>query len=108
MKMKKSIPALPVQNIGRAIEFYTTRLGFSVPYHDDGFAKLMRDEVGIHLWAASDESWKNKNAAISARPIVSGAESFLAGTASCRVEADVIATCLQNIKKTKCFIMRQR
>ncbi len=90
MKMKKSIPALPVQNIHKAIEFYKTRLGFAVPYNDDGFAKLIRDDVEIHLWASSDETWKNRSASLSVRPIVSGAESFLAGTASCRIEVDDI------------------
>ncbi len=41
MKMKKSVPALPVQNIDNAIEFYKTKLGFSVPYYEDDFAKLI-------------------------------------------------------------------
>ncbi len=90
MKMKKSIPALPVQNIEKAIKFYISKLGFSVPYNDDGFAKLIRDDVEIHLWASSDETWKNRSASLSVRPIISGAESFLAGTASCRIEVDEI------------------
>ncbi len=90
MKMKKSIPALPVQNIEKAIEFYTSKMGFSVPYHDDGFARIIRDDVEIHLWASSDETWKNRSASLSLHPIISGAESFLAGTASCRIQVQDI------------------
>jgi catechol 2,3-dioxygenase-like lactoylglutathione lyase family enzyme len=86
MKMKKSIPAMPVRDIKESIDFYTTKLGFSVPHHDDGFAIVVRDEVEIHLWKASDEKWKIRGAVLSTRPIVSGAESFFAGTASCRIE----------------------
>ena len=59
-------------------------MGFSVPYHDD-FAKLIRDEVEIHLWADSDETWLTRGI-LSTLPVCSGAESFLAGTASCRIE----------------------
>ncbi len=99
MKMKKSIPALPVQNIEKAIKFYISKLGFSVPYNDDGFAKLIRDDVEIHLWASSDETWKNRSASLSVRPIISGAESFLAGTASCRIEVQDINKLFDEYKK---------
>ncbi len=99
MKMKKSIPALPVQNIDTAIDFYKTKLGFSVPYHDDGFAKLTYDEVEIHLWNASDETWKDRGASLSKLPICSGAESFLAGTASCRIEVQGIDELFKEYKK---------
>ncbi len=99
MKMKKSIPALPVQNIKNAIDFYTARLGFSVPYSDNGFARIIRDDVEIHLWASSDETWKNRGASLYARQIVSGAESFLAGTASCRIEVQDIHEIFEEYKK---------
>jgi len=88
MKMIKSIPALPVRDIARASDFYKSKFGFSVPYQDKGFAKLTRDEIEIHLWASSDDSWKNRND--PSNPIISGAESFLAGTASCRIEVESI------------------
>ncbi len=39
----------------------------------------------IHLWKLRDESWKNKGALLATEPICSGAESFIAGTASCRI-----------------------
>lgn len=96
--MIKSIPALPVQNIDIAIAFYKIKLGFSVPYHNDGFAKLTRDEVELHLWASSDETWKNRGSILSTRPIVSGAESFLAGTASCRIEVQGIDELFEEYK----------
>lgn len=88
--MKKSIPALPVESIEVAIGFYKTELGFSVTYHDEGFAKLVRDEVEIHLREAFDNMWKEKGSSLAAQPICSGAESFLAGTASCRIEIEGI------------------
>lgn len=42
---------------------------------------LRQDTVEIHLWAATDERWQTR----SGPPVLSGAESFIAGTASCRV-----------------------
>jgi catechol 2,3-dioxygenase-like lactoylglutathione lyase family enzyme len=98
MKMKKTIPALPVQDIKQSIEFYTTKLGFSVPHHDNGFAIVVRDEVEIHLWASSDESWRNRGASLATRPIISGAESFIAGTASCRIEVEGIDQLFEEYK----------
>ncbi|HEY0826614.1 MAG TPA: bleomycin resistance family protein [Bacilli bacterium] len=86
MKMIKAIPALPVKNIEKAVMFYEIKLGFIVQYKDSGFAKLIRDEVEIHLWAACDKSWKLRSIFMFIKPIFSGAESFLAGTSSCRIE----------------------
>ena len=99
MKMTKTIPALPVQNIRKAAEFYRTKLGFSVPHQDEGFAILARDEAEIHLWASNDESWKDFGEEMLRHPIVSGAESFLAGTASCRIEVNGIDELYEEYKK---------
>ncbi|CAG5001368.1 bleomycin resistance protein [Dyadobacter sp. BHUBP1] len=99
MKMKKTIPALPVKNIDESVKFYSEKLGFTAPYYDDGFAKVVRDEIEIHLWASSDESWKNKGLSLVADPICSGAESFLAGTASCRIEVQGIDELYEEYKK---------
>ena len=90
MRLTKSIPALPVQDIARAVVFYRDKLGFSLVVQEEGFARLVRDDVLIDLWAACDESWKNRPSAVSTAPIVTGAESFLAGTASCRIEVQAI------------------
>ena len=85
----RTIPALPARDVAAAVEFYGERLGFGVLHHDDGFAVLRRDEAVLHLWQADDERWRGREAA---SPVASGAESFLAGTASCRIEtADVDA-----------------
>ncbi len=40
----------------------------------------------IHLWEASDESWRERGSL--EQPVRSGAESFIAGTASCRVSVE--------------------
>jgi hypothetical protein len=52
---------------------------------------MVRDDAVVHLWSASDEEWRSRDD-FAERPVCSGAESFLAGTASCRIEvADVDA-----------------
>jgi hypothetical protein len=83
--MKKTIPALPVRDVGAAVAYYRDRFGFEAPYVADDFAILARDEAVLHLWGAADEQWPSRED-LSARPVCSGAESFLAGTASCRIE----------------------
>lgn len=99
MKMKKTIPALPVQNIEESVKFYSEKLGFKAAYFDGEFAKVIRDEIEIHLWASSDESWKSKGLSLVTDPICSGAESFLAGTASCRIEVQGIDELYEEYKK---------
>lgn len=90
MKMLHTIPVLPVQNINEAVTFYESKLGFTNRHQDDGFAILNRDGVEIHLWRAGDKSWKLRSIFLFLRPVWSGAESFLAGTASCRIEVEKI------------------
>jgi catechol 2,3-dioxygenase-like lactoylglutathione lyase family enzyme len=97
--MKKTVPALPVQDIKQSTEFYSTKLGFTVCHYDEGFAIVVRDEVEIHLWKSGDETWKNKGAALAKEPICSGAESFLAGTPSCRIEVEDIDELFEEYKK---------
>jgi len=90
MKMVKSIPALPVQNIAKAAAFYTTKLGFTVRHQEATFAIVIRNDVEIHLWQSCDKSWKYRSIFLALKPISSGAESFLAGTASCRIQVQSI------------------
>ena len=80
-----TIPALPVKDIERSVEFYRDKLGFMVVHQEAGFVVLRRDATEIHLWAATDEVWRTRG---GSSPVVSGAESFIAGTASCRVAVD--------------------
>ena len=82
-RLSQTIPALPVRDAAKAVEFYRDRLGFEVLHHDGGFAVLGRDDAVLHLWEASDESWR-KGVDLD-QPVRSGAESFIAGTASCRI-----------------------
>ena len=86
MTLEQTIPALPVRDAAGAVEFYRGRLGFEVLHHDGGFAVLRRDEAVLHLWQAGDESWRERDPLD--RPVQSGAESFIAGTASCRIRVD--------------------
>jgi catechol 2,3-dioxygenase-like lactoylglutathione lyase family enzyme len=82
----RTIPALPVRDVNTAVSFYCDRLGFGVLHQDGGFAVLGRDEAVIHLWEAGDEGWRGRDGGES--PVRSGAESFIAGTASCRIETE--------------------
>jgi catechol 2,3-dioxygenase-like lactoylglutathione lyase family enzyme len=84
--LNQTIPALPVRDAAAAVDFYRGRLGFEVLHHDSGFAVLGRDEAVVHLWEAGDESWRERDSLD--RPVQSGAESFIAGTASCRIRVD--------------------
>jgi catechol 2,3-dioxygenase-like lactoylglutathione lyase family enzyme len=81
--LRQTIPAMPVRDAAAAVAFYRDRLGFEPLHHDGGFAVMCRDEAVVHLWEASDEDWKERSSKDS--PVVSGAESFIAGTASCRI-----------------------
>jgi catechol 2,3-dioxygenase-like lactoylglutathione lyase family enzyme len=86
VRLSQTIPALPVRDASAAVEFYRDRLGFKVLHHDGGFAVLGRDAAVVHLWEAGDESWRER--ASLEEPVRTGAESFIAGTASCRIAAE--------------------
>ena len=80
----QTIPALPVRDVAAAVRHYRERFGFDVLHETDGFAVIERDDAVLHLWGASDEDWRARED-LAARPVCSGAESFIAGTASCRI-----------------------
>ena len=82
MHLHEAIPARPVRQISESASYYRDMLGFSPIHVEAGFAILKRDAVELHLWAANNETWRSRSGAAR---IQSGAESFLAGTASCRV-----------------------
>jgi catechol 2,3-dioxygenase-like lactoylglutathione lyase family enzyme len=84
--LSQTIPAMPVRDAAAAVEFYRDRLGFEVLHHEEGFAVLGRDDARVHLWQAADDSWRERPSL--EHPIRSGAESFIAGTASCRILVD--------------------
>ena len=84
--LTQTVPALPVRSAATAVDFYRERLGFDVVHQDGGFAVLRRDEAEVHLWQAGDESWRGRSTV--EEPVRSGAESFIAGTASCRIFVD--------------------
>ena len=86
VSMTQTIPALPVRDVAKSIEFYRDKLGFEVLHHDGGFAVVGRDEAVLHLWEAGDESWRERDSI--EQPVRSGAESFIAGTASCRIRVE--------------------
>ena len=83
--LQRTIPALPVRDVGAAVGYYRDRFGFDSPHQNADFAVLVRDDAVLHLWGATDDDWRTRDD-LDQRPICSGAESFLAGTASCRIE----------------------
>lgn len=92
----RTIPALPVQNVATAVAHFQDRLGFTALHVGDGFAVVQRDDARIHLWHAADHSWTRRED-MQERPVDSGAESFLAGTASCRIESEDVDGLYQEI-----------
>jgi catechol 2,3-dioxygenase-like lactoylglutathione lyase family enzyme len=95
-RLGQTIPALPVRDAAASVDFYRDCLGFDVLHHDGGFAVMGRDDAVVHLWEASDESWRE--GIDPARPVCSGAESFIAGTASCRIVVEGVDELYEELK----------
>ena len=70
--------------MARSRGFYVDMLGFEVVAEDDGFALFRQDDATLSLWGATDESWQTRTDWTT--PVSSGAETFIAGTASCAFE----------------------
>jgi catechol 2,3-dioxygenase-like lactoylglutathione lyase family enzyme len=96
--LAETIPALPVRDAAAAVGFYRDRLGFDVLHHDGGFAVLGRDDAVVHIWEASDETWRNRETL--ERPVRSGAESFIAGTASCRIVVEGVDELYDELRRS--------
>jgi len=73
-----------VSDIPRSVAFYRDKVGLALRHQEEAFAILTRDDVELHLWRANDDRWQARG---GPRRVVSGAESFLAGTGSCRLRA---------------------
>jgi catechol 2,3-dioxygenase-like lactoylglutathione lyase family enzyme len=71
------------------VAFYRDRFGFDASHETGDFAVLVRDDAVLHLWGATDDDWRSRED-LDRHPIRSGAESFLAGTASCRIEVSEV------------------
>jgi len=95
VKLLNAIPALPASDMARSVSFYCGKLGFAVGFQADDFAKLRRDGVELHLWLANDERWRGRAGEC---PVVSGAESFIAGTHSCRIEMNGVKELYDSIR----------
>jgi catechol 2,3-dioxygenase-like lactoylglutathione lyase family enzyme len=78
----RAIPALAVSNVPRAVAFFADVLGFDSVLVQADYGIARRDAVEVHFWAA-------------AGPEGSGAEPRLAGTTSCRLQVNGIATLYQ-------------
>jgi catechol 2,3-dioxygenase-like lactoylglutathione lyase family enzyme len=98
MKAIGAIPVFQVTDVDRTVAFYRDALGFELFYAEGGFAILRRDAVSIHLTGAPDESWRRREAALGTSPVVSGAESFLAGTATCLIQVDGVDELYESVE----------
>ena len=69
-----AVPVLPVSDRRRAVAFFVDVLGFAELVDEDGqgLGIVNRDAVQVHVWAADGSA--------------PGAEEYLAGSASCRLE----------------------
>jgi len=101
MRMKKTIPALPVKDIKLSCNYYTNRLGFTIRHKEEAFAIATRDDIEIHLWQSCDKSWKWRSIFLVLKPIWTGAESFIAGTVSCRIEVQGIEELYEEYKEQR-------
>jgi catechol 2,3-dioxygenase-like lactoylglutathione lyase family enzyme len=95
--LDQTIPAMPVRDVTAAADFYRDRFGFEVVHLEGGFAVIRRDDAVVHLWEASDESWRDRGR--DEEPISSGAESFIAGTASCRIRVEGIDQLFEELRE---------
>ncbi|HWM75844.1 MAG TPA: VOC family protein [Nocardioides sp.] len=87
MSLHGAIPAFPARSVDATAAFYRDRLGFVIRYQAPGLALLVRDDVELHLWESGDEGWRERDD-FASNPVCSGAEDFIAGTASCRIQVD--------------------
>ncbi len=97
MSLGRTIPALPVRDVPTAVAHYRERFGFEPRHETDDFAVIARDDAVLHLWGATDQDWRSR-ADLAERPICSGAESFIAGTASCRIEVVEVDALFEELK----------
>src|SRR4051794_37080152 len=100
--LHRTIPALPVRNVTTAAAYYRDRFGFDAVHETGDFAVLARDDAVLHLSGATDDEWRSRED-LDRRPICSGAESFLAGTASCRIEVSDVDALFANCSPRGCF-----
>ena len=49
LELTSAVPVLPVQDVSKAIDFYTTRLGFAKVFAFGPYAGVQRGAVTIHL-----------------------------------------------------------
>jgi catechol 2,3-dioxygenase-like lactoylglutathione lyase family enzyme len=49
LELKAAVPVLPVEDVDKAVDFYTTRLGFEKAFAYGAYAGVQRGAVMIHL-----------------------------------------------------------
>jgi len=49
-------PIVPVNDLDRALEFYTNHLGFTVQAQMEGYAYIVRDDIALRLLTTMEEA----------------------------------------------------
>ena len=83
--LHRTIPAFPVRDVRAAVAYYRERFGFQ-PRTRRTTSRSSRATTRSCTCGARPTSEWRPAPDLRERPICSGAESFLAGTASCRIE----------------------
>jgi catechol 2,3-dioxygenase-like lactoylglutathione lyase family enzyme len=97
-------PSVPVGALDSALAFYCDKLGFRVRHRfGDGGAILVREGIELHLTKLDDETWKTRPDFLS-RPVRTGAESFLPGTSSYRIQVDDVHALCQEYRSKGAII----
>ncbi len=99
MTLHDAIPAFPARDVGATADFYRDRMGFTIRYQAEGIALLVRDDVELHLWESGDDGWRVRED-FADSPVRSGAEDFLAGTASCRIRVDDVEALYADMRES--------
>jgi len=80
--LTRTISRIPARDVGKAVQFYTQRLGFQLGYHEVGFAIITRGEGEFHLYQVAQDSqdfgivsrmWVQQLAALQRECVRSGA-----------------------------------
>ncbi|MCA1481435.1 hypothetical protein, partial [Bradyrhizobium sp. NBAIM08] len=72
---------------------------FTIRHQEESFAIAVRDDIEIHFWQSCDKSWKWRSVFLALKPILTGAETFIAGTASCRIQVQGIEELFEEYKR---------
>jgi len=96
----RTVPCLPVIDVTVGVEFYRRAFGFRCVHVEPSLAVVVRDRCELHLWAADDLAWLDRSPRESVSPVASGLETFIAGTATCRIEVRGLERIVEGLRSS--------